>query len=309
MRVNKSYLLIAVVIFMSVAGIGCGNSKANQPVTLTDTSTGLEYLSGSFSYDREERNYLLYLPDSYTDEAELPLVVFLHSYGWNAETEMRNTKFNKVANDYGFVIVYPDSIGEWNSGVGDNPQWPTPETDDVAYIKALITELHDLYHINLDRVYATGYSNGGFMSYRLACEASDQFPAIASVGGTMSNGVYENCKPSRAISVLEIHGTRDGFVNYDGNDYWKSVDETVDYWVKVNECKTTDNQVLEDIDPEDSGIIEKTSYSDCNGSSTVVLMKVENGGHTWPGEDMSSYGYVNKDIDASEEIWKFFSSH
>lgn len=309
MRINKSHMLIAVVLIVIVVGVGCGRGKVEEPVSPTTEPTKEEFLSGTLTFEGEEREYILYLPDVYSDESSLPLVVFLHSYGWKGKNEMWNTDFNEIAEKYGFVIVYPNAIPNWNSGISDDPTYPTPDTDDVTFIKAVITEMHDLYHINLERVYATGYSNGGTMAYRLACEASDKIAAIASVGGSMGESVFENCKPSRAISVLEIHGTKDTYLPFTGKPGLKPIEEGIDFWVSANACESTETLTMADIDPEDDSTIEKTNYTNCADNSSVVLMKVENGGHTWPGEDDSTYGRVNRDIDASEEIWKFFSEY
>jgi len=170
-------------------------------------------------------------------------------------------------------------------------------------------EMHKLYQVDLDRVYATGYSNGGFMSYKLACQLSEEIAAVASVGGAMPESEFANCKPKRAVSVLEIHGTKDGSVPYKGMPGLKSTEEAIDFWSSANACESMETQTMADIDTEDDSTIEKISHTNCKDGSSVILMKVENGGHTWPGEDDSPYGRVNKDMDASEEIWKFFAKH
>jgi len=306
MRINKNHLSIAAMLFVMVVGVGCGGGKGEEPIIPAAEPTKEEFLNGTFTFKGEEREYILYLPDVYSDDSSLPLVVFLHSYGWKGKIEMWNTDFNEVAEKHGFLIVYPNALPNWNSGT---TSFPTPDTDDVAFIKAVITEMHDLYHINLERVYATGYSNGGIMAYRLACEAGDQIAAIASVCGAMAESVFENCKPNRAISILEIHGTRDTYIPLTGKPGLKSIEEGIDFWVTANACESTETQKMADIEPEDESVIEKTSFTNCADGSSVVFMKVENGGHTWPGEDDSTYGLVNRDIDASEEIWKFFSEH
>lgn len=316
MRVKNIYWLMIALTFMMVVCVGCGDGKAEEPISPTEEPISVieepinpDDLRSTFIFEGEERDYLLYLPDAYSTEVSLPLVIVLHSYGWKAKIAMWNTDFNEVAEKYGFVIVYPNATPNWNSGIGDNPSYPTPDSDDVAFIKALITEMRELYHIDLERVYATGYSNGGFMAYRLACEASDQIAAIASVGGAMPESVFDNCKPKRAVSVLEMHGTKDTTVQYNGRPGWKSMEEAIDFWSSNNACESVETQTMADIDPEDESTIEKISHTNCKDGSSVILMKVENGGHTWPGEDDSAYGRVNKDIDASAEIWKFFEQY
>lgn len=306
---NKSCFTIAVILLITILVVGCGIKEAHQPINPVNEAGSPEYSNGTLTFDGIERDYLIHLPDEYSEGTSLPLVVFLHSYGWNAEKALLHTGFKKVADDNGFVIVYPNAIPNWNSGIGENSDYPTPDIDDVGFIRALITEMHDLYHIDLDRVYTTGFSNGGFMAYRLACEASQEIAAIASVGGLMSNSVYENCEPASAIPVMEIHGTNDKYVPYNGMQSWKSVYEIIDYWAKANACESTEIEDLADIDPEDDSTIVKVSHTDCDGNNTVILMRINNGTHTWPGEDSSTYGQVNRDINASEEIWEFFSQY
>jgi polyhydroxybutyrate depolymerase len=286
--------------------VGCTAVEVEEPVSPPAEPTEEEYLIETFTYEGEEREFIVYLPEVYSDESSLPLIVYLHSYGWNARRGMWNTDFNEVAEAYGFVIVYPDAAPNWNSG---QTSFPSPESDDVTFIKAVISETHERYNINLDRVYATGYSNGGHMSYRLACEASDVISAIASVAGSMAESVYDLCQPVRPISILAIHGTGDTTMPYNGKSGMKSVEESIDFWVMINKCGSKETQALPDIDPDDGSTIEKTTHSECAEGSSVVLMKVENAGHTWPGEDDSTFGRVNKDIDASIEIWKFFADH
>ena len=303
---NKLLSIIFMMLFLA-GGVGCGGGATEEPVSPTVKPNEEEYLTETFIYEGEEREYILYLPDVYSEEASLPLVVYLHSYGWDSKRGMWNSNFNEIAEKYGFVIVYPNATPNWNSGINDVSSYPTPDTDDVSFIKTLITKMNEMYHIDLEQVYATGYSNGGIMSYRLACEADDQIAAIASVAGGMSESMFENCKPKRAISILEIHGTKDTTLPYTGRPGLKSSEEGIDFWVTANACESTESLKMADIEPEDGSTIEKISHSNCTDGSAVVLMKVVNGGHTWPGEDESTYGRLNKDINASEEIWKFFS--
>jgi polyhydroxybutyrate depolymerase len=309
MRKHGILMIIAAVLFGLMLTVGCTAVEVEEPVSLPAEPTEEEYLIKTFTYDGEEREFILYLPEVYSKESSLPLVVFLHSWGWDARREMWNSDFNEVAEEYGFVIVYPNATPNWNSCDLDDPVFPTPDTDDVAYIKALITEIHDRYNINLDQVYATGYSNGGKMAYRLACEASEQISAIASVAGSMCESIFESCSPRRVISVMEIHGTGDTTYPYSGKSGGKSVEEGIEFWATTNECGSMVTEAMPDIDPDDGSTIEKTTHSECAEGSSVVLMKVENAGHTWPGEDDSTFGRVNKDIDASIEIWKFFADH
>ena len=264
--------------------------------------------TGSFDFDGDQRNYMVYLPDNYTDTFNFPLVIYLHSYGWNAQQGMNYTLLNQVADTSGFIVVSPGAITNWNSGVGDNPRWQTPNVNDVGFISALIDTVSSLYGINPERIYACGYSNGGFMSYKLACQLSDRIAAIASVGGVISTNTLANCNPARSMPVLQIHGTEDSWVPISGTTGWNSVDETLNFWTGFNNCVQVDTTILQDVDPTDSCTVEKISYTNCANNINVIYYKVINGGHTWPGAGPAGYpaGNTNQDFNASVEIWNFF---
>ena len=246
MRKHGILAIIAAICCGLMLNVGCTAGEVEEPVSPPAEPTEEEYLIETFTYKGEEREFILYLPDVYSDESSLPLVVYLHSYGWNAKRGMWNTDFNEVAEEYGFVIVYPNAAPNWNSG---QTSFPTPESDDVAFIKAVISEMHDLYNINLDRVYATGYSNGGHMAYRVACEASDVISAIASVAGSMAESVYDICQPVRPISILAIHGTGDTSMPYKGKPGMKSIEESIDFWVMTNKCGSEETQAMPQTGP------------------------------------------------------------
>jgi len=269
-----------------------------------------EIQNGSFAFDGRTRNYMVYLPTNYTGSTNLPLVICLHPYGWGAERMMNYTNMNQVADDSDFIVVYPSAIPNWNSGVADNPSYPTPDVDDVGFINALIDTMINSYSIDLERIYACGYSNGGFMSYKLACQLGNRIAAIASVGGVISTSTAESCSPLRTMPVLHIFGTADPYAPINGGTGWYSVDQTLSYWINFNDCVQTDTTILPDLDPTDGCTVEKITYTDCNDNSNVVYYKVINGGHTWPGADpIPAFGNTNQDIDASVEIWNFFKDY
>jgi len=264
--------------------------------------------SGSFDFEGHQRNYKLFLPHNYSITNKLPLVIYLHSYGWTAQQGMNYTSLNQIADTSDFIVAYPSAIPNWNSGVGDNPDFPTPNVDDVAFINALIDTLNNHYSIDLERVYACGYSNGGFMSHKLACLLSNRIAAIASVGGVISTNTLANCNPLRAMPVLQIHGTKDPWVPFSGNMGWNSADQTVNYWTDFNHCFSADTMFLSDIDTTDGCNVEKISYSNSTTKNKVIYYKVINGGHTWPGAGPAGYptGNTNQDFNANVVIWNFF---
>ncbi len=175
----------------------------------------------------------------------------------------------------------------------------------------MIDTLSNHYNIDLERIYACGYSNGGFMSYKLACQLSHRIAAIASVGGVISSNTAANCNPLRAMPVLHIHGTKDPWIPINGTTGCNSVDQTLNYWTDFNNCTESDTIILQDLDQTDGCTTEKISYTNCRYNSNVIYYKVINGGHTWPGADPPGYpaGNTNQDFNASVEIWNFFKDH
>jgi len=268
-----------------------------------------EIQNGSFKFDEFTRNYMVYLPTNYTGSSNFPLVICLHPYGRTAEWMMNYANMNQAADASDFIVVYPSAIPNWNSGVADNPDYPTPDVDDVGFINALIDIMSNSYSIDLERIYACGYSNGGFMSYKLACQLGNRIAAIASVGGMLSTSTAASCSPLRTMPVLHIHGTADPYALINGGTGFYSVDQTLSYWINFNDCVQIDTTTLPDLDPTDGCTVEKITYTTCSDNCSVVYYKVINGGHTWPGASPLAMGNTNQDFDASVEIWNFFKNH
>ncbi len=166
-----------------------------------------------------------------------------------------------------------------------------------------------MYDIDQERIYSTGMSNGGFFSYKLACELSDLIAAIASVTGTMNANQTATCDPEHPMPVMEIHGTADETVQYAGTFLFASVESVLQYWIEFNDCNPVGNvESIEDTDPTDGSTVEHQLYTNGTLGAEVEHYKIINGGHTWPGSAFI-IGSTNQDIDASKEIWRFFSKY
>jgi polyhydroxybutyrate depolymerase len=261
-------------------------------------------VNGSFSFDGINRTYMVYLPQNYTAGDSFPLLLALHGLTQSGQSIMGFSGFNLIADTADFIVVYPDGVGNaWNVGFAGGST-----ADDVGFISALIDTLYQTYNIDLNRVYSTGFSNGGFLSYRLACELGDRIAAIAPVAGTMTDGSYNLCSPERQMPVLHIHGTNDFVVSYNGGFGNKSVDQVLSFWNDYNNCPGIPLiENLPDLVAEGS-TVKRYTWSPCEESSEVMLLKIINGGHTWPGSvGITGIGITNRDISASGEIWKFVS--
>ena len=258
---------------------------------------------GSIMHDGLEREYIMYVPSSSGPNG--PLVFSLHGYKSPAEDHMNYTFMKEVADTAGFIVCYPKAIDDaWNSGF----RFPTPNVDDVGFISALIDTLQADYAIDLDRIYVFGFSNGGQMTIRLACELNDRFAKAASVSSFLGSTTTASCNSAFPIPMLFMHGTADPVVSY------QTVEETMDHWLAINGCVLPADSIrLPDIDPLDAGYIDVFIHRNCTENSSVVLYKMYGGGHTWPGwsEEWEAFfhnGPTNRDIIADVELWKFFNS-
>jgi len=260
--------------------------------------------TGSFIHNGITRSYTIYVPTTWTPEKHYPMLLALHGLTQTGNGMMGFSNFNMYAEQYGFIVVYPNGVANsWNVG------FPGGSTaDDVGFLTALIDTVNAAYATDLNRIYSTGFSNGGFMSYRLACEAGDRIAAIASVAGTMTIASLSACQPSRDIPVMHIHGTNDYVVFYNGGFGNTSVNQVLTFWKTANECPaipTIEN--LPDLVAEGS-TVQKQTWTPCTDSTEVTFYKITGGGHTWPGSvGTTGSGNINRDIIASEEIWKFVS--
>ncbi|MBC8173069.1 MAG: T9SS type A sorting domain-containing protein [Chitinophagales bacterium] len=259
------------------------------------------------------RDYRLYIPDTYIAGEEVPLLLNLHGYSSNNLSQEFYGEFRPIADTANFIIVLPNGTYDpdfpifryWNcftaAGSGG--------VDDVQFLSDLIDTLMNEYSIDANRIYSTGMSNGGFMSYALACELSERIAAVASVTGSISKARIGSCDPQHPTPVMEIHGTLDGTVPYNGSDIFLPIDSVVKYWVNVNNCNP-EPEVIEvpDINMGDGCTATHFIYSGGDNNARVEHYRINNGGHTWPGT-LITIGTTNKDMSASKEIWNFFSQY
>ena len=274
------------------------------------SSSAQQTINASITHDGIERDYILYVPEIYDGSTAVPLVLNFHGFGSGASQQMFYGDFRDIADTEGFLLVHPEGttlIGNqfWNVGFPGL----SSTIDDVGFTEALIDELATLYTIDLDRVYATGMSNGGFMSFLLACQLSEKIAAVASVTGSMTQDTFDDCNAQLPTPVLQIHGTEDDVVSYNENNLSLPIPDVISYWVDHNNCETTPTTTtLPDVDVSDGSTIEYSVYEDGDNGITTEHMKVIGGGHTWPGSVLNTAG-TNQDIDASMEIWLFFSRY
>tara|TARA_B100001989_G_C24446311_1_gene416628 strand:- start:124 stop:924 length:801 start_codon:yes stop_codon:yes gene_type:complete len=252
-----------------------------------------------------ERELYVYIPESYSENSDpVPLLFSLHGYTSRAIWNLGYTGFQSLADQENFIVIYPQgsilsTTGQthWNVGgwtIGSN-------TDDVDFIESLIDYFGANYNIDLERVYSTGMSNGGFMSYHLACNLSSKISAIASVTGSMTNQTYNGCNPIHPTPILQIHGSSDMTVPYWGNSIMKPIPEVMDYWAQYNICNLL--SVDDFFDSNGDGFTgDFYYYSQCLNNIEVHLWYLENFGHSWPS-------IPGDDIHGAYVIWNFLKRY
>lgn len=313
-RMHVKIVYAALLVVISVVAIwGFGQIVFRRAATQASWVGDVE---GSMVFENRKRTYLLHFPPDYDGTVALPLVIVLHGGGGNARGVAEMTGFNAEADAGGFIVVYPDGTGAlgdriltWNSGNCCGYAMDH-NVNDVGFIDALISKLESELRIDSDRIFATGISNGGMMTYRLACELSNRIAGIAPVAGALN----VNCNPSQPVSVIAFHGTADRHVLYNGGvpiskfDPHPRVDGSVTYaisfWVHRDRCSEIASRTSK-------GNVTGDAYSNCSNGTAVVLYTIVGGLHAWPGGQRGSTigDKPTNEISATHIIWEFFEQH
>ncbi|MBL8794597.1 MAG: dienelactone hydrolase family protein [Planctomycetia bacterium] len=272
----------------------------------------------SIKLGEQTRSYLVHIPKGYDPKKPTPVVLALHGAAMNGPMMAPFCGLSAKADEGGFIVVYPSGTGAgifltWNAGGIRNGMGS--KADDVAFIGKLLDDLGTVATVDPKRVYACGMSNGAMMCYKLAAELSDRIAAIAPVAGTIA---IEESKPKRPVPVLHFHGTKDTFVPF-GNPAGKtpgfmrlkSVEDSVQTWVKLNGCEEKPRATDELSKAGDELKVTRKSFGPGKDGAEVVLITIDGGGHTWPGQK-PPVGFMGKsamNISANDLIWEFFQKH
>jgi len=284
-----------------------------------------ELVESGFVHGGVTRNYTLYIPNSYSGDEAWPLVVSYHGYTGDMTQQIELTTMNVVADTTDYLVVYPQGLTvtrRTNDGLpsflpASGAGWSLPTTladhDDLAFTRELVTRLRGSYQIDSTRIHAVGISMGAIMAWQVSCELSDVFASVAGVAAPPTFGILDSCSADRVMSRLLIQGTGDGIIPFDGvADVFPSASAAIEFMASEASCHPESTSFdLPDIDTGDESSVTLFSYIDCNEDIELLLYRINNGGHGWPGPGghilPASLGPVNHDIDAAVEILNFFN--
>jgi polyhydroxybutyrate depolymerase len=287
-RMIKSLFPVLLLITL----VACGSSPAT-PVAIPPRDEQRTLVVGDL-----ERTYLLHIPDGLNDQQSVPLVFVFHAYLENGQSMRFTSGLDKISDANGFITVYPEGTGAegtraWNAS-GCCGLAVTNNIDELTFVRAMIADVETLVGIDPKRIYAAGLSNGAMLSYRLACEMSDTFAAVAPVSGVLT---YTPCQPSQHVSVLHVHGELDTLISYEGGGSidanFPPVKEGLATWAQLNAC-SGEEQVEQD------GVLTHTTYGGCPPGESVELYLIDGYGHGWLN---------SPNVPISQIIWNFFAAH
>ena len=302
-------LSLALILYTS-----CDNEEPSIDETNSEESSefiGLNNISTTF--DNLSRSYQIYVPSIYSESEPVPIVFNLHGGASTASGYLNSIgDMRPIADTANFIVIYPqattDSSGDptWHLG-GENSK--STSVDDVGFVSHIIDEVSSIYSVDLDRIYVTGFSNGGYLAYEIACLLSNRIAGIGSVAGHMFIDTYNYCNPSHPTPLINIHGTEDF---YEGiGEYYLDQNLSNQYWTEYN--NTDPDPVITNIEntnTQDGSTVELHTWLNGENEVSVVHYKIIGGGHSYPNlNPSSSKGYENGDIDSNSEIWNFLSRY
>lgn len=264
------------------------------------------FINQTILFDGNEREYELYIPSSYSENSLSPLMFNFHGGSDFTYDQIQQSDMRYLADENNFILVYPQAHPDPNDGGSTN--WihkGDTDHDDIYFIDALISELSAQYQIDLERVYACGYSLGGEFVYELLCRLSNKIAAGVVVARTMGQYQYETCSPQHPTPIMTILGTEDFYegIEYMGEVIYISADETHQFWTEYNNTNYNPIEIeISDVNTNDGSTVTKRLWENGDACVSVVEYRVNGGGHEWPGYN------GNMDINSDNEIWEFVSA-
>ncbi|MEU5958903.1 PHB depolymerase family esterase [Streptomyces sp. NPDC047525] len=291
-RYASPLALTASLLLLAACGSDDDNGSADQkptrPSTAESPRPGDQKVT--LTWKGKKRVYTVHAPPGYTRADKLPLIIAMHPYPANGAAAATISGLNAKADKENFLVAYPDGLNQ-----GFNALICCGTEDDVGFIRTMTKRLTGTWNADPDRVYATGISNGGDMSYKLAVELPDTFAAIAPVSGGYlgPDSAMDSYMPRTPVSVITFIGGLD--------EHYTGMDEGITAWQKRLSCKTSR--------PENLKNKIKRTTAKCRDGSDVMVHRLPDMGHSWPGGAGGSMSDPSAGIDATDLMWEFFKSH
>jgi len=250
-----------------------------------------------------ERMYLLHIPSGLNGQSPVAVVFVFHGLTGSGEAIQVMSGFNEVSDQNGFVVVYPNGFEQSWNGSGCCGEAVNQAIDDLSFVRQMLADIGTFVQVDPKRIYSTGFSNGAIFSYRLACEMSETFAAVAPVSGWL---LTDPCQPQQPVSVMHVHGSNDDFNGAANRMMIKghltdvvfpAVEQGIATWAQLDGCSGKPQ-----VEQQLQGVVTHTVYGDCKAGSAVELYTFKNGGHSWP----SPYAFPAL---SSPGIWDFFKAH
>ncbi|WP_309608953.1 T9SS type A sorting domain-containing protein [Flavobacterium sp.] len=287
-KIKKSILFFVFMLLLPIISLGQNNGLGQYLTNQT-----LLHTSGN-------RQYAIYIPVNYNSAQPVPLILLFHGFTNTISTMFNDSEMQALADANKFIYAIPQGLGNlpgWSIGLsfGGN-------ADDLGFARSLIDRIALNYSINPKRVYAAGFSNGGFFSYQLACQLSDKIAAIASVAGSMNpawiSGSNPTCNPQHQMPILQFTGTNDNVIPIAGGNGGSPLNNVFNYWKSFNNTNAT--PTITNI----NSVTQRTVYNNGNNGATVEFIEIGGRGHEWPKTTTTGLRE-----NASIRIWDFFSRY
>jgi len=298
------------VCLLALAALVADRAAAHDVIPFENVTA----ISTTFPFGGLQREVLVLRPSA-PAAGKVPAVVMLPYLRGRADDMADLIQAGRLVRDYGVVVLVPEAVnGEWNYGSGAAIGITTPLVDDVGFLSALISKSIVDYALDATRIYMAGYSNGGLMTMRFACDHPEQIAAGGNVARvTMKSADAKACKPALPTPMLLTNGTADPVSTYNGTSFLGvsatlSAPATAAFWAKLDGCAATPvGSTLPDT-IADGTTVHLDTYSGCTALGEVDFYTINGGGHTWPGSIGFSpgLGITSEDIDATTLLWQFF---
>lgn len=307
MRLRLRVLTSLVVVGM-VALQGSARAREAAP----PPSPTLKRVERHVVVDGDQREYVAYLPKA-GSSVPLPVIFGFHAGFGTAESFENSSRLHLTARATEYITIYPQGYRRsWNAGACCGQAFKS-QVNDIKFVQTILADIATLRTLDRRRIFATGFSTGAQMSYRVACDLSQDFAAVAPVGAPLNPGPA-GCHPTRPVPILHIHGLRDTVAPFAGGvgaiaeaGTLPSIDKSISFWVEFNGCKKTDLENL-------IAGAKCVEHAGCRANAAVVLCTIDKLGHNWPGNTYSALlertmGPSVPDIDATDAVIDFFFRH